>query len=93
MGVSVSILTSAEELEDLRQTIRSFAKAYGECYAKVYAADSVIEEEGMVIHGEYGVLDSLLAPLVSEKIVHSLNTEDARMLLKWDLVIFTPEGD
>jgi hypothetical protein len=93
MGIQIDILTGEEELSELRAAIRAFVKTYGDCSARIYPPDSLIEEDGMVIHGQYGTLDALLAPLMEEKLLTAVNLDEARSMMKWDLVIFASDDD
>lgn len=91
MGFSLTISSPAEEFAEVRKAVMAFLETYGDCEVKIYERDQLIEEDGIVVHGEYGVLDDLLGPLHDPRLSKTASLEHARTMLKWNLVIYPRE--
>ena len=89
MAYDLSISSPEEEFETIRRSIIAFLETYGTSKAKLYEPDTLIEEDGLTVSGEYGSLDALFTPIRDPRLSRSENFDDGRLWLKWVVVIYT----
>jgi hypothetical protein len=89
MEHELSILSTPEEFAEVRHSITAFLDTYGDCEVTLYEKGRVIEEDGLLICGEYGTLDTLFAPITDPRLKRSANFEDGRMWMEWNAVIYS----
>lgn len=87
MEFELSILSTEEDFETVRHAVHAFLDTYGNCEVKLYEKGTRIDEDGLTIHGEYGTLDALFAPLKDTRLRFSENFDEARLWLEWNLVL------
>jgi hypothetical protein len=88
MEYELNILSSQEDFAEVRHSIKAFLDTYGDCEVKLYEKGAVIEEDGLLISGEYGTLDTLFAPVTDPRLKRSANFEDGRMWMEWNAVVY-----
>ena len=93
MEFELNILSTEEDYATVRHGIRAFLDTYGNCEVKLYEKGKTIDEDGLTIHGEFGTLDALFAPLKDTRLRFSENMDEARLWLEWNLVIHPADGD
>lgn len=91
MEYELSILSTEEDYEEVREAIEAFLQTYGDCEVRLYERGAVIEESGLAIHGEFGTLDALFSPIRDVRLKRSDNFDDGRSWLEWNAVIFSLE--
>jgi hypothetical protein len=93
MTHELNILSTEEEYAHVREAIHTFLETYGDCEVRLYRPNTVIEEDGLKISGEYGTLDALFSPVSDPRLKRAADFEDGRMWLKWNAVIFAAEEE
>ena len=93
MEYELNILSKEEDYAAVRSAIHAYLDAYGNCEVKLYPKDTVIQEDGLTIQGEYGTLDALFTPIHDPRLTRSANFEDGRFWLQWNAVIYSEDPD
>jgi len=88
MAYDLSISSAEEEFAATRQAILAFIDTYGRCEAKLYEPETLIEEDGIVVSGEYGAFDILFNDLRHPELSRSEHFDEGRMWMKWVVVIY-----
>lgn len=93
MEFELSILSTEEDYATVRHAVSAFLDTYGNCEVRLYEKGKTIDEDGLTIHGEYGTLDTLFAPMKDIRLSFSENFDEGRLWLEWNLVIHPEDKD